>query len=154
MTDADARRFDQRTRPEDARTLVVGVDGSDTSWRAAAYAVGIVRRQGGHSRLVFVYVAPGPGLKALTPQVIPASAEASDLTLADIARRLEAALGDLDWEIRSPTGSAFTELKRIATAVRADTVVVGASTGLAHRVAGSLAARLVKTRRWPVIVVP
>jgi nucleotide-binding universal stress UspA family protein len=152
MTEGDAAQ--RRAGREGARTLVVGVDGSDTSWRAAAYAVGIVRRQGGNSRLIFVYVAPGPGVKALAPQVIPASVEASALTLADITERLKGALDDVDWEIRSPTGSAFAELKRIATTVRADTVVVGASSGIAHRFVGSLAARLVKTRRWPVIVVP
>jgi nucleotide-binding universal stress UspA family protein len=154
MSEEDRSHFSRRTAPEGARTLVVGVDGSDTSWRAAAYAVGIVRRQGGNSRIVFVYVAPGPGLKALTPQVVPAAVEASALTLADITERLKGSLDDIDWEVRSSTGSAFAELKRIATELRADTVVVGASSGMAHRVAGSLAARLVKTRRWPVIVVP
>ena len=41
--------------------VVVGVDGSDPSLRAAAYAVGVCRRQG--SRLVVVYVRePGGGV--------------------------------------------------------------------------------------------
>jgi nucleotide-binding universal stress UspA family protein len=154
MSEPDATPPPHRADAEGAMTLVVGLDGSDTSWRAAAYAVGMVRRYGGRSRLVFVYVRSNPGLRALVPQVVPASVEAADLTVAQIVETLRRALEGLEWELRNPTGSPFVELRRVATAVRADTVVVGASSGLAHRVAGSLAARLVKTRRWPVIVVP
>jgi len=33
-------------------------------------------------------------------------------------------------------------------------VVVGASEHLGHRIVGSLAARLVRAGKWPVIVVP
>ncbi len=157
MSEPDPTRLPDRidrTDAEGAMTLVVGLDGSDTSWRAAAYAVGMVRRHGGRSRLVFVYVTPHPGAKALAPQVIPAAAEADELTVSQIVETLRRGLEGLEWELRNPTGSPFTELRRVATSVRADTVVVGASEGLAHRLAGSLAARLVKTRQWPVIVVP
>jgi hypothetical protein len=38
--------------------------------------------------------------------------------------------------------------------LRTDAVVVGASARMAHRLAGSLAVRLVKAGRWPVTVVP
>ena len=57
-------------------------------------------------------------------------------------------------EFRPEEGDPFTVLSRIATEVRADLVVVGASGGLGHRFAGSVAVRLVKTGRWPVTVVP
>jgi nucleotide-binding universal stress UspA family protein len=42
----------------------------------------------------------------------------------------------------------------VADEVRADAVVVGASTKAGHRLVGSLAVRLVKAGRWPVTVVP
>jgi nucleotide-binding universal stress UspA family protein len=154
MTEADPGHPKPSAGPDGALTLVVGVDGSDTSWHAAAYAVGFARRQAVNSRIVFVYVKPNPGLNALVPQVMPAARESVQQTLADITATLQRGLPDLEWEIRSGTGSAFRELKRIATAVRADTVVIGASSRLGHRVVGSIAARLVKTRLWPVIVVP
>jgi nucleotide-binding universal stress UspA family protein len=51
-------------------------------------------------------------------------------------------------------GDAFTELTRIATEVRADAVVVGASTRAGHRLAGSMAVKLVRAKRWPVTVLP
>jgi nucleotide-binding universal stress UspA family protein len=51
-------------------------------------------------------------------------------------------------------GDPFTEICRVATEVRADAVIVGASMWAGHRFAGSLAVRLVKAGRWPVTVVP
>jgi nucleotide-binding universal stress UspA family protein len=51
-------------------------------------------------------------------------------------------------------GDPFTELRRAADEIRADAVVVGASAHAGHRLAGSLAVRLVKAARWPVTVVP
>src|SRR5204862_1894447 len=47
----------QRERGTDGpKVIVVGVDGSDTSMRAAAYAAGLARRQ--HALLAVVYVQP------------------------------------------------------------------------------------------------
>ena len=51
-------------------------------------------------------------------------------------------------------GDPFTELRRIADEIRADAVVVGASSQAGHRLVGSLAVRLVKAARWPVTMVP
>jgi len=57
-------------------------------------------------------------------------------------------------EFRSVRGDALSELTRIAAQEHADAVVVGASEHLGHRIVGSLATRLVRTGKWPVIVVP
>ena len=51
-------------------------------------------------------------------------------------------------------GDPFAEMCRMATEIKADAIVVGASTWAGHRFAGSLAVRLVKSGRWPVTVVP
>jgi nucleotide-binding universal stress UspA family protein len=48
----------------------------------------------------------------------------------------------------------LAELHRIAREICADAIVVGASTKPGHRLAGSLALRLVRARKWPVTVVP
>ena len=48
------------------------------------------------------------------------------------------------------SGDPFTELCRVAFGMGTDAVVVGASARAGHRLAGSLAVRLVKAARWPV----
>jgi nucleotide-binding universal stress UspA family protein len=52
------------------------------------------------------------------------------------------------------SGDPFTVLTDIAQEVRADVAVVGSSMSIGHRVVGALAVRLMRSRRWPVIVVP
>ena len=51
-------------------------------------------------------------------------------------------------------GDAYTELCKAADESRADLVVVGSSEQAGHRLVGSVATRLVRTGRWPVLVVP
>ena len=51
-------------------------------------------------------------------------------------------------------GDVFHELTRLAGEERADAVVVGASSRVGPRLPGSIAVRLVKAGRWPVVVVP
>ncbi|NUS14705.1 MAG: universal stress protein, partial [Streptomyces sp.] len=59
------------------------------------------------------------------------------------------------WEFRTlRVGGVAEGIASIADELRADTVVIGTSRGLRHRLFGSPGVRLVRTRRWPVIVVP
>ena len=137
------------------RVLVVGIDGSDTALRAAAYATGLARRQG--SRVVFVYVRGGASAGSVAaPGIVAAETEVQDELLAGFREALNARMPELGvaWELRAVTGDVAAEITRYADKVRADAVVVGASAQFGHRIAGSVAVRLVKARRWPVIVVP
>jgi nucleotide-binding universal stress UspA family protein len=115
---APNRQFEIGT--DGPHAIVVGLDGSMPSLRAAAYAAGLARRQ--HTRLVAVYVRTQPAALIC--------------------------FGD------PRSGDPLTVLSEVAREVRAGAVIVGLSAGLAHRVAGSLAIRLVRCGRWPVIVVP
>jgi nucleotide-binding universal stress UspA family protein len=140
------------------RTILVGVDGSATSLRAAAYAAGLARRQ--RTRLVIVYASGPPGgfLSSLD------FSGASIRLQRDLQREMEAQLTKavLEWEHAAAVharvvvrrGPALQVLRQVADEVRAEAIVVGASTGLVHRIMGSLAVRLVRARRWPVTVVP
>jgi nucleotide-binding universal stress UspA family protein len=51
-------------------------------------------------------------------------------------------------------GDPMMVLSEVAREVKADAVIVGSSASPGHRIAGSLALRLVRARRWPVTVVP
>jgi nucleotide-binding universal stress UspA family protein len=148
----------ERAATEGGRVIVAGVDGSDSSWRATAYAVGLARRQ--DALLVLVHVLPVHRV-ALMGGVAWMLVD-GDLVLAEeLRRRIVAGLAGtvefraLRWEFHVLRAADVVEgLTRTAEELRADSVVIGASRGLLHRLFGSAGVRLVKSGRWPVIVVP
>jgi nucleotide-binding universal stress UspA family protein len=136
------------------KVIVVGVDGSDTSMRAGAYAAGLARRQ--RARLVVVYVTGAPAASRLVAEAAGAVEQAITESIEDMRRQVrEGALHTgVTTDFVAVRGDPYQELVRVATELRADAVVVGASRRFGHRFVGSLAVRLVKSGRWPVTVVP
>jgi nucleotide-binding universal stress UspA family protein len=140
------------------KVILVGVDESVTSMRAGAYAAGLARRQ--RARLVCVYVqqfSSMTGAAAVaSPGAVVAQEQAQHAEVDNLRRQVEEGAARLGIEIEfiAGQGDPYNELKRIADEVRADAVVVGASTKAGHRFVGSLAVRLVRAGRWPVTVVP
>jgi nucleotide-binding universal stress UspA family protein len=137
--------------------ILVGVDDSVTSLRAAAYTAGLARRQ--RARVIAVYVAPVAGVALASPagpSVLMAENEAYDEVakeLADRADRMATELG-ISVTFIMAHGDAYREITRLAMETRADAIVVGASLKAGHRLMGSLAVRLVRAGKWPVTVVP
>lgn len=137
------------------RVILVGVDGSATSLRAAAYAAGLARRQ--RSRLVAVYVATGaPPMAGWMPGAEEAAREVAAEVDAQLRHELVRGAERLgiDAEYHLVRGDPLTEITRLADALPADAVLVGASEQAGHRLIGSIAVRLVRMGRWPVTVVP
>ncbi|MFF4528852.1 universal stress protein [Streptomyces sp. NPDC001407] len=137
------------------KVIVVGVDGSDTSWRAAAYAAGLARRQ--HALLAIVYVQPVlAGSAALGAPVAEVTEEVAEELLAEIRAATERLRGihEMRWEFHTFRGDPYAGLVKAAEELTADAVIVGASEQAGHRIIGSVAVRLVKAGRWPVTVVP
>jgi nucleotide-binding universal stress UspA family protein len=151
--------FDRAAAPRGGgRTVVVGLVDSDSAWRAAAYAVGLARRQ--DALLVVVHVLPAHPTAMLAG--LNWMLAADDLAVArHLEHRLAVGLaGTLGlpsprWEFHIlRAADVVSGLAETADGLRADTVVIGASRGLRRRLFGSPGVRLVRTGRWPVIVVP
>jgi nucleotide-binding universal stress UspA family protein len=134
--------------------LLVGVDGSDTSLRAGAYAAGMARRQ--HARLVILYVRPFSVVPGIEAGAVTSMQEAYDAVAAELRKNAEeqAPRLGIDVVVVERDGNPYTEIVRLAGEIQADAVIVGASTKAGHRFVGSLAVHLVRASRWPVTVVP
>ncbi|MFF7154090.1 universal stress protein [Streptomyces sp. NPDC008139] len=137
------------------KVILAGLDGSDTSWRAAAYAAGLARRQ--HALLALVYVQPymptGAALGVPVSEVDTGIAEQLLAEIRDSVERLQGTF-TVRWEFHTFRGDPYNGLTTAAEQLTADAVVVGASERAGHRFVGSVAVRLVKAGRWPVTVVP
>lgn len=149
---ADPLRYERGT--DGPRVIMVGVDGSPTSSHAAAYACGLARRQ--HCRLVVVFVAPaaqfGTGIADVAGAIVTTIEELESELRGEVRR----AANELGVPITFVTriGDPFLQLRDTADMVKADMVVVGVSTQAGHKIIGSIATKLVKLGRWPVVVVP
>jgi len=136
------------------RLILVGVDGSETSLRAGAYAAGLARRQG--ARLVILYVPTTSSMIGLAPGGAGLAAEARLDSTRELQRLVEegAAYYAIPVTLEVRHGDPYTEFAHIADELRADSVVVGASMHAGHRLIGSLGVKLVRAGKWPVTVVP
>ena len=138
-----------------APVIVVGLDGSPTSWDAFSWAAGEAIRTGGS--LIAVYVTP-------IVESVAAVGGYFDYAAAGQARREAAGqlqgeaaqrAGDLGvplsfvWEL----GAAAQCLTSVARSAGADLVVVGRSVKILHRLVGSLGRQLVSRHDAPVVVV-
>lgn len=137
-----------------APLLVVGLDGSSTSWDAFAWAAGEATRCGGS--MVAVYVAPMVAPIAFAEaEGYAAIEQARDEVAGELAHQARQRARELGVDLRfiAERGDAAQALTHIAHSLGADLIVVGKSARMLHRLAGSLGRRLVARPDVPVIVV-
>jgi nucleotide-binding universal stress UspA family protein len=144
---------------QDSPAVVVGFDGSDSSWDALYWACGETRRIGGRAVAVFVTASAGAAIEATASVMTGACFVSSDQIGRDWAEHLRvqtkqfAADRGVHLSFVHARGDATAEILRIATAHRADQIVVGRSSKARHRLAGSLGRRLIGRPTAPVVVV-
>ncbi len=137
------------------RTMLVGIDGSATSMRAAAYAAGMARRQGIHLIGLYVQSTGSASVRAMAGTAGALIEMPEDIT-DELHRSFAEGTARLNisskFVVRS--GNPYKALIAVATELRVDAIVIGASTQAGHKLVGSLATRLVKDAAWPITVVP
>jgi nucleotide-binding universal stress UspA family protein len=134
--------------------LLAGIDGSDTSLRAGAYAGGMAMRLS--ARLVCLYVRGYTIAAGTSAGAVPSMQQAQDEIAQELRELVEfqsSRLG-VSAEFVERVGNPFAEIVKLANELPADAVIVGASTKAGHRFVGSLAVHLVRASRWPITVVP
>lgn len=135
-------------------TILVAVDGSDTSMRAGAYAAGLARRQ--HAKLICLYVRVPSALVGMNIGLAAPLRQTQDEIAREIRDMVSSGMQRIGLEVAflERAGNPVAEIARAADELQVDAVVVGASTQAGHRFVGSIAAHLVRIARWPVTVVP
>lgn len=107
---------------------MVGVDGSESSLRAAAYAGGLARRQ--HALLAVVYVQPvmaaGASMGAPVAETTDEIAEGIVAQIREAAERVKDTF-EVRWQFHTFRGDPYGGLVKAADELKADAVVVGAS---------------------------
>jgi nucleotide-binding universal stress UspA family protein len=140
------------------RTIIVGAENSPTSLRALDYAA--AKHAGGApvsspSTSTCRAASPPPSTPSASPPSPGQSRRRASPELAleaELRAEVERLATDIDIDIgfRGVTCDALCELTPVAKNQHADAIVVGASTRSHSRLAGSIAPRLARQRRWPV----
>lgn len=140
-------------------TIVVGVDGSEGSLRAAEHGVAMARHWGATVKLVTVVRTPegwwGIGGAPPSPESLSAAlVEGQQKVLREVEDELE--LEGVAYETVEELGDPVSRLLAVAEDSSADMLVIGRrGAGLAERVIlGSTADRLTHLATCPVLVVP
>ncbi|MDT4892029.1 MAG: hypothetical protein QOE97_1064 [Pseudonocardiales bacterium] len=138
-----------------SRVIVVGLDGSPTSWDAFAWAAGVAVR--GKCQLVAVHVLPitEPAAAFGVPFDFSGVETARQEIAADLKDEAQRRAREVGVPVSFVTGRgevthAVTE---VARALNAELVVVGRSAKRLHHLAGSLSHRLTCRNDAPVVVI-
>ncbi|WP_371481416.1 universal stress protein [Kitasatospora sp. NBC_00315] len=134
--------------------VVVGFDGSLSSERALAYAVGMARRS--QCGLVIVHVAnrlPATVWAGCEP---PVFVDLPDHRTEVIGLELACAdfLSGVPWILVERGGDICHEIEEVGREYAADAIVVGSTHGLLGKIFGSVSGRLARRANRPVIVIP
>ncbi len=143
--------------------LVIGLDGSETSWHALAWGIGEAERLQG--RVVAVLVSSTAAVT--TPVSLGTLSGINGCDYAEFGRVAEQLALELESKAREEGeaagvkvtfvhrwGDAADELAKVAVACHADLIAVGRSTGFFHRLAGSIGRRLARRKERIVVIVP
>jgi nucleotide-binding universal stress UspA family protein len=144
-------RADDGVGKDGLAVIVVGVDGSTPAQNAAAWAVGLARRE--RARLVLVYVESLTAAAYWSPMGLACAVEASSTFVKELHQAAADILDEagVRWELVHYRGDPAQGLELVAEQRRADCIVIGRAR---HRASGSVPRRLLNDAKRPVVVIP
>lgn len=141
--------------------VVVGFDGSASSYRALDAATLLIADRVGSMEIA--YVAHPPVGAELSSQALAESLQGLDAIERELAEAIAARLTDVErrWHFQRRDGLVARELLSLADKASRDygegtsvIVVVGSALHALHHVIGSVPVALVRHAKYPVVVVP
>ena len=141
--------------------VVVGYDGSEPARHALDLAADLLRDREGTLEVVYVtHLTAGAALSGEgVTEILRAQDELAALLAEEVRHRLVGE--DHPWQFQRRDGRVGAELMAVATDLHGrygDTaevvIVVGGSAQRYHRLAGSVGSSVVRSDRFPVMVVP
>lgn len=139
--------------------ILVAIDGSDVSLRAASYAIGLAKREGAKLAVLHVIHLPASGLMYTTEsafsQSIEKSRKGAEGWFEGIRKTAEGAGLDVKTETMEELYSVPGAIIKKSEELGADLVIVGGSglSGFKRFFLGSVASDVVRYSRCPVLVV-
>lgn len=136
------------------KNILVGTDFSEISNRALDYAIAFAKLTGGEVAILHAYELP---IYGFPDGALLATAEVAGdiLTAAQAAlqRTCESRAGAVRLTPIVRQGVAWEELNSVAEQIGADLIVIGTHgrTGIAHALIGSIAEKVVRTAKTPVL---
>jgi nucleotide-binding universal stress UspA family protein len=149
------------SRPGELVVVVVGFDGSETSYRALDAATRLISGRTGF--ILAVYVAHVSAPTELSPECMVEVLKDFDTLEQQFSEAIRSRLNhvELRWTLQRRNGSIALELVAAANEVGRDygadatvVMVVGSAMHTYHRVLGSVPVALVRHAKYPVLVVP
>ncbi|MFD7899610.1 MULTISPECIES: universal stress protein [Streptomyces] len=149
-----AEQTDASCDPAFRHGVVVGFDGSTSSERALAYAIGMAKRLG--SGLIIVHVANRLPTTVWAGCEPPVFVDVPDHRTEVLGLELACAdyLAEVPWILVERGGDICHELEEVGEEYSADAIVVGSTHGIVGRIFGSVAGRLARRAQRPVVVIP
>lgn len=148
-----SRDFPDQAADPTAQVIVVGLDGSPSSWDAFCWAAGQATRARGS--LIAVYATSVVAPVLLVDGYLDYAGQAAQEVAAELKAEAEhrAAEAGVQLTFVRELGDTVHALISVARSANADLLVVGRSAKMLHHLVGSAGRRLASRQDAPVVVV-
>jgi nucleotide-binding universal stress UspA family protein len=129
--------------------IVAVFDGSASAQRAVAYATAMAMRRGSGVIIVYVDHLQTDWWSGDFPIFADALEDPTEVLWHELAYA-----EDVPWILIEHRGDICQKLEQVGQQCSAEAIVVGAPQGVAGRIFGSVASRLIRRARRPIVVIP